>query len=289
MVGSPQQRPRIPKPGSLFAGRYQLGRKLAAGGMGAVFEAHDQRRDRAVALKMLHPELCLDREMHRRFRRESSVLEALDHPSVVRVLGSGSDERGLLYTVMELLEGETLHARIHRPPRLRVDELARITEGICGGLDAAHEHGVLHGDLKPANVFLLDAPASGTRVKLVDFGTSKIHGLERLTRTGEIIGTPVYMAPELLTGTGEVDERIDIYALGVLLYEALAGQPPFMERNPGRLMYQIVAGDAPPLREARPEVSEGVAAVVARAMAPKAADRYRSARALAQDLRAAVA
>ncbi len=276
----------LPGAGDLFASRYRIERKLAAGGMGAVLQALDETSGQRVAVKLLHPELSRDREARRRFRREASVLKALDHPAIVRVLDVGADERGRNYLTMELLEGETLGSRIAREGPVPFEVVAPVVRSICGGLSAAHEHGVLHGDLKPANVFLLAAPAAGAAAKLVDFGSSKVHGLERLTRTGEVIGTPIYMAPELLTGADTIDEGIDIYALGVLLYESLAGEIPFTERNPAKLLYQIVMGGGVPLSARNPRLSPALVALVERAMAPRRADRFASAQALAQALAA---
>lgn len=283
----------MPSAGDVLAGRYRLVRKLAAGAMGAVFEAEHQTTRRRVAVKLLHPELTADPDLHRRFRREASVLQALDHPAVVQVLDVGSDDAGRAYTVMELLEGETLYDRIRRDPPLTVADLAPIVDGLCSGLTAVHEHGVIHGDLKPANVFLLAADDGGVAVKLVDFGLSKVHGLERLTRTGEIIGTPVYMAPELLTGEGDIDESIDTYALGVLLFEALAGYPPFRERNPGKLLFHIVSGKVEPFEPRTGDVTPGVAQVIVRAMSSSRKARFASAaemgEAFARQARAAAA
>ncbi|NOY90347.1 MAG: serine/threonine protein kinase [Deltaproteobacteria bacterium] len=277
-------RPRMPQTGQLLANRYRVGGRLAAGGMGAVFEAHDEQQGEDVALKLLHPELCVDREMHRRFRREASILASLVHPAVVRVLDVGETAEGLLFTVMERLRGETLLARIERAVFTDPRELWPIVEDVCAGLAAAHAHGVLHGDVKPANIFLVadgeDAPRVGA--KLVDFGTSKVHGLERLTRTGEVVGTPIYMAPELLTGQGAIDSRMDVYAMGVVLYEALVGCPPFVERNPGRLMFRIATGKVDPLAEALPDLPSAVCRVVERAMAPKAQERFATAGELAE-------
>jgi len=278
----------LPTPGSLADGRYRVDKKLAAGGMGAVFHAFDQERSVPVALKYLHPEIAREGEMRRRFRREASILQAVDHPAVVKVHSVGEDDRGLSFMVMELLEGETLHARLERERRLPVDTVASILEGIADGLAAVHAHGVLHGDLKPANVFLAE-DGGERRVKLVDFGTSKVHGLDRLTRTGEVIGTPIYMPPEILTGDGAIDEGIDIYAMGVLAYQCLAGEPPFLERHPGKLLFQIVMGNGVPLAEARPGLPEAVYEAVRTAMSPKREGRYPSAPAMAAAFREACA
>lgn len=277
-------RQSLPPPGTVMGGRYVLRRIIAAGGMGAVYEAEDQTEPHRVALKLLHPELTADGEVRRRFRRESSVLRALDHPSIVRILDVGAGEGELLFMVMELLGGETLHARLERETSLSPRALVPIVEGIAAGLGAVHARGVIHGDLKPANVSLQPDGA----VKLLDFGLSKVFGLERLTQTGDLNGTPAYMAPELLTGKGELDERIDTYAFGVILYQCLAGRPPFVGKVPGKLMMDIVMGEAPPLRELAPSVSEQLAEVVARAMSRRREHRYESAAALADAFASAV-
>ncbi|HJL17157.1 MAG TPA: serine/threonine-protein kinase [Sandaracinaceae bacterium LLY-WYZ-13_1] len=282
-------RQSLPPPGTVMGGRYRLTRLIAAGGMGAVYEAADQGAEgRPVALKLLHPELTTERDVRRRFRRESSVLLALDHACIVRVLDVGTSDDELLFTVMELLDGETLHERLERTGQLDAEGLAPIVEGMAQGMTAAHEHGVIHGDLKPANVFLLAEPGDALPVKLLDFGLSKVLGLERLTRTGELIGTPAYMAPELLTGKGELDERIDTYAIGVILYQCLAGHAPFRGKVPGKLMMDIVMGQAPPLSEVASEVPPDVAAVVSQAMSRQRERRFGSAAALARAYHAAL-
>jgi serine/threonine-protein kinase len=262
-------------------GRWRLVRKIAEGAMGSVHEAESTLGPGPrVAVKLLKTELGADEAIRRRFRREASVLQALAHPGVVRVLEVGEDGAATAYTVMELLTGETLEARMARDPKMSPPALRPLA--------AVHRHGVIHGDLKPANVFL---PTGGAfPVKLVDFGLSKIEGLERLTRTGELTGTPAYMAPELLTGRGEIDHRIDLYALGVIAYEALAGKLPFAtNRHPGALMMDIVTGKAAPLTELRPDVHPAIAQAIARAMAPKRELRPADAGQLWVELRAAFA
>ncbi len=275
----------LPPPGTVLAGRYRLEHVIAVGGMGAVYQAADPQAQREVAIKLLHPELTEERDVRRRFRRESSALRALDHPSIVRILDVGAEDDEHFYTVMELLAGETLLARVQRAA-IAPAELCPIVEGIAAGLGAAHAHGVIHGDLTPTNVILADDARSP--VKLLDFGLSKVLGLERLTQTGELIGTPAYMAPELLTGKGELDERIDTYAFGVLLYQCLTGRPPFEGKVPGKLMMDIVMGTVPPLRALAPSVSEDIAVVVTQAMSRQRERRFASAEALASAFVAAV-
>jgi len=279
-------RTSLPPEGSVFAARYRLTRKLAEGGMGAVYEAEERPPGRIVALKVLHPEYATDPDVRRRFRRESSILAALDHPAIVRIFDFGTDEKGRAWTSMELLRGETLRQRIEREGRLAPRTLVPILSGVCSGLSAVHAHGVVHGDLKPDNVFLLGTDGEDA-VKLVDFGLSKVHGLDRLTRTGEVIGTPAYMAPELLTGEGVPDGRVDTYALGVILYEAMSGRQPFVERNPGKLMFEIAMGKGTPLAEAAPDLPEDVVAVVEHAMAHRRDERFDTPDALAAAFAAA--
>lgn len=240
--------------------------------MGSVHEAEHVTTGQHAAVKMLKADLHAEPGIRRRFRREASVLQSLEHPGVVRILDLGNDDGERSYTVMELLTGETLEALLTRDPQPSLSVLAPILLGLAEALAAVHRHGVVHGDLKPANVFL---PAGATfPIRLVDFGLSKIEGLERLTRTGELTGTPVYMAPELLTGAGEIDGRIDLYALGVVAYLALAGRLPFStQRHPGALMFDIVMGKLTPLDTLRPDVPEPLLAAVKHAMAPKREER----------------
>jgi serine/threonine-protein kinase len=271
----------LPGIGEVFASRYRLDAKLATGGMGTVYRATDSATGQLVAVKVLHPELSADAEVRRRFRRESSILAALDHPSIVRVLDVGTDAKDRCFTAMELLSGETLRERMERSGPMAPKSLVAIVEDICSALSAVHAHGVVHGDIKPENVFVTSTGEEVVGAKLVDFGSSKVHGLERLTRTGEIIGTPRYMAPELLTGDGEPDGRVDTYATGVILYEALSGQCPFTERNPGKLLMDVVLGRVTPLEELRPDLGAVVYAVVERAMARVRNERFPAAKVLA--------
>lgn len=260
--------------GDLFDGRFRLLRELAAGSMGAVWEAEDLHRGMAVALKVLHSELHEERAIRRRFRREASILQSIVHPSLVRIFDFGhAIEWERSYAIMELLHGETLESRLHREKNLAPSTLAPLVRAIADGLSVVHSHGIIHGDLKPSNLFLAE-PAESP-VKIVDFGLSKIEGLERLTRTGELTGTPVYLAPELLKGERDIDTRVDQYALAIVVYEALAGRLPFEpRRHPGALMFEIVTGKGTSLMSIAPRLGEPLSAVIARAMAPSPEARF---------------
>ena len=254
--------------GTLLAGRYELVAELARGAMGDVFAALDRVEGSKAAVKVLRAEYLADESMRRRFRREGAVLKALDHPAIVRLLELGVDDAGQVFLVTEYVEGETLAERLSEGP-LSIDEADELVDALSDGLGAVHAHGVLHGDLKPANVI---RPAQGSP-RVVDFGASKILGLDRLTATGEVSGTPAYMAPEVLTGKTDVDQRIDVYGLGVLLYEALSAKRPFNDKHLGRLMMKIDAGDCLPI-DAISDVSGAVAHVIEKAMHRNKDDRY---------------
>jgi len=261
--------------GTILASRYVLRAELARGSMGDVYRARDLDEDRDVAVKVLRAEHRVDHSMRRRFRREAAVLKALSHPAIVPLLDLEVDEEGAVFMVTEYVEGPTLAERIAEAP-LDLPSADRLIEAMCGALGAAHAHGVLHGDLKPSNVLWV-SPLP----QLVDFGASKVLGLDRLTATGQVAGTPAYMAPEVLTGKGDVDERIDVYGLGVLLYEALGGRPPFSDAHVGRLLMKIDAGDCLPL-DAVADVPRELASIVGRAMAPDPEARFEGVDALAR-------
>jgi eukaryotic-like serine/threonine-protein kinase len=252
--------PRTIGVGTVLAGRYRLVAEIARGAMGDVFEAADQFDGSRVAVKVLRAEYLADESMRRRFRREGAILKAIDHPAIVRLLELGIDDDGQVFLVTEYVEGETLATRLLNGP-LTITAADALVDALCGGLGAVHGHGVLHGDLKPANVIWHESGAP----RLVDFGASKILGLDRLTATGELSGTPAYMAPEVLTGKAEVDQRIDVYGLGVVLYEALSAEKPYRDSHLGRLVMKIDAGDCLPL-DAVAEVPARIAEVVGRTM-----------------------
>lgn len=254
--------------GTIVAERYEVVASLGRGSVGNVFRAYDREGGLDVAIKVLRAEFMGDDRLRRRFRREAAVLRALTERSIVRLLDFELDPNGQVFLVTEYVEGRTLAEHILDAP-LAVSDATRLVHSMTDALRAAHDHGVLHGDLKPANVLWAKEP------RLIDFGASKILGLDRLTATGEVAGTPAYMAPEVLTGRGEVDGRIDVYGLGVCLYESLSGQRPFRDAHVGRLLMKIDAGDRLPL-DALVDVSREITDVVHRAINREPEARYGS-------------
>ncbi|MDQ3036568.1 MAG: serine/threonine protein kinase, partial [Myxococcota bacterium] len=283
-AGSPSGGPVLAAPGAVLAGRFRLEETLGAGGMAEVWRAFDLTTQRVVAVKLLRAQIAGSAEAVQRLKREGEVLSALSHPAIVRVETYGQLEGGVVFLAMELLEGETLGARMRRSV-MQPTELAPIIAGTCAALAAAHAKGIVHRDLKPDNIFLVPLPGSSgstePQVKLLDFGISKVYGGTRLTYTGEILGTPRYMSPEQLGAEPDIDPRIDVYALGVIAYEALAGKPPFLATTPTDLIVAILHGKIAPLRSLRPDLGPAIEAVVTRAMARAREARYRSAADLA--------
>ncbi|HEY8428436.1 MAG TPA: serine/threonine-protein kinase [Sandaracinaceae bacterium] len=266
--------------GSVVAGRYRLEKQLGEGGMAEVFRAEDLTDGRRVAVKILRADIATNPEAVERTKREGELLSQIDNPAIVQVETFGQLEDGTVFLVMELLEGETLGERMRRGP-LDPTELAPIVAGTCAGLHAAHSRGIVHRDLKPDNIFLCPTD-HGLQVKLLDFGISKVYGGEKLTQTGEVLGTPRYMSPEQLGAEPDVDARVDVYALGVILYEALAGKPPFLASTPTDLIIAILNGKVAPLRSHRPDLPAAVESVVMRAMSKVRAARFDTAMAMAE-------
>jgi serine/threonine-protein kinase len=264
----------------MVAGRFRIEALLGSGGMADVYRAIDAATGTSIALKLMREEPGRAHEAVERVRREGQVLKSLAHPAIVRIETFGQTDDGRIFIAMELLEGETL-GDVMRRGRLSPSELSPIVAGTCAGLAAAHDKGVVHRDLKPDNIFLTKA-ADGIQVKLLDFGIAKVDDANKLTQTGEVLGTPRYMAPEQLSAERDLDGRTDVYALGVILYEALAGKPPFLAATPTDLIVAILHGKHAALTVHRPDVTPAVEAVVARAMARAREARFATATDLAK-------
>ncbi len=253
--------------------RYQLDRELGRGGMATVYLAHDLRLGRDVAVKVLHPELGAALGIER-FRREIDIASRLSHPHILPIDDFGGAE-GTLFFVMPYVAGETLAAKLHAVGMLGVEEAVRITCQVARALDHAHRHGVIHRDVKPENILLEDGEA-----RLADFGIAHaISGADeqRLTQTGVTLGTPVYMSPEQAMADRTLDGRSDVYSLGCVLYEMLAGQPPFAGPTAQAIIARQMLGEVPSITVVRGTVPDAVEDAVLRALAKVPADRFASA------------
>jgi len=267
--------------GTLLADKYRLSRCIGAGGMGGVFEAVNEQIGKPVAVKLLRPEFAFDGEMVVRFMREARAAAAIGHPNIVDIYDVGAAPDGALFMVMELLKGETLG---HVLARHKILDVATAAYGECqvlSALEAAHKQDVVHRDIKPGNIFLVDTGQALPDVKLLDFGIAKAldpnRPGERLTKTGTPVGTPSFMSPEQVLGEKDVDLRADVYGMGVLLYRCLTGVLPFKGDEHEGVYYKIMKGHFPPPRKLRPELPPPVEQVVLRAMSMKREERYQSA------------
>jgi eukaryotic-like serine/threonine-protein kinase len=267
--------------------RYLLKREIARGGAGAVFEAEHLYTKRSVALKLLVPEQRSAPEPRARLLREALALSAARHPGVVSALDAGETDDGTPYLVLELLEGRSLEGILAVRRRIGSAEVAWLGVALCEALGSAHRRGIIHRDMKPSNVFVARDEQGREVVKLFDFGVARMptETNNKLTQEGALLGTPEYMAPEQLLAR-EVDGRTDLYALGVTLYECLAGVVPF-EGNFGEVLLKVSTQPLTPLRQKVAEVSPEFAAAIERALAREPDARYPDALAFAQALRKA--
>jgi eukaryotic-like serine/threonine-protein kinase len=271
--------------GEVLDGKLRLGNLLGAGGMGSVYQAEDLASGEPVAVKLLHPFLAAGPGLAR-FRREAEAAASFRHENVVAMREFRVAEDGSAYIVMELLEGEDLR-QVMKRGTLSVVQAAQTLLDATHGLAIAHSNGIVHRDLKPENIFVCRLDGEQRRAKILDFGIAKLPAAdgESNTATGVALGTPHYMAPEQARGAKNIDRRVDLYALGVILYESLSGRKPHRGSSYNAILFNILHTAPEPLRKLRPDLPGLLCDVVERAMAYAPGDRFASAEALIAALR----
>ena len=270
---------------SAFADQYVVERELGRGGMATVYLATDRKHERPVALKVLHPVLAA-KVGEERFLAEIRITARLDHPHILTLIDSG-DKGGLLFYVLPFVQGESLRARLDREPQLPLGDAVAIVRDVASALDYAHRQGIIHRDIKPENILLHEGEAM-----LTDFGIALAVSQaadNRLTETGLSLGTPAYMSPEQATGDRHIDQRTDVYSLGAVCYEMLAGEPPVTGATPQAVIAKLLTERPTPLAIVRDGLPEYVSSAVARALAKPPADRFSSAGEFANALDAGAA
>jgi eukaryotic-like serine/threonine-protein kinase len=276
--------------GDIIDGKYRIVRLIGEGGMGAVYEAENMRIHRKVAIKVLHSGVAQTGEAVSRFEREAQAAGRIGSEHIVEVLDLGNLPSGDRYMVMEFMDGDALSGRIRARVRLTPSEIYPIMHQLLEALAAAHGAGIIHRDLKPDNVYLLKSRGGKADfVKLLDFGISKFNQLSgdsgfSMTRTGAVMGTPYYMAPEQAKGARDLDHRVDLYAAGVILYEAITGEVPFNADTFNELLFKIVLEAAKPVELVVPNMDPNFAAIVNKSMAREPSQRFQTAREFQQTL-----
>ena len=289
-IQSPEERPELVK--------YELVEEVGHGGMATVYRALDRRLGREVAVKVIHKHLRESGEVAARFSSEARAVAKLRHPNIVEVYDVSDDEEPERYLVVELVRGTTLRKLLQKETKLPAEIAAAVALEIAGALEHAHQHGVIHRDVKPENV-LVEAPEAASdeggragtsgkdraHIKITDFGIAKLLDAQGVTSTGQVLGSPAHMAPEQIEGD-KVSARADVFALGVLLYESMVGALPFEGRNPAQVLRKVLEGKHPPAERARPSVGADWSRIVSRALCRNPEERYESAAAFASALRA---
>ena len=265
--------------------RYELGAMIGTGGMADVYLAQDVRLNRQVAIKILRSDLARDPSFVTRFNKEALSVAALNHPGIVSVYDSGKEDSpsgAMPYIVMEYVEGKTLRELVNKGERFALNRAVEITEGILIALQYSHKNGIIHRDIKPGNIMITD----NGDVKVMDFGIARALADTgaTMTSTWNIVGTAQYLSPEQATGT-QADARSDLYSVGCLLYELLAGRPPFTGDTPVAIAYQHVSAPLIPITELQESLDPALNAFFSIALAKDANERYQSANAMLKDLR----
>jgi len=287
----PEEPKADPWVGRVLSNVYAVEKKIGEGGMGAVYSARHLHLQKPYAIKVLTSMIAKNRSAVERLKQEAIAASSIEHDNIVDVVNFDQTEDGAVFIVMEMLRGESLHARLEAG-RMSVEEALPIAWQICAALGAAHARGIVHRDLKPENIFLA-LRGDSERVKVLDFGISKVKSAEaegvRMTRTGQLVGTPLYMSPEQARGEQDIDHRVDVYALGVILYEMLTGGPPFDGRNYFELLWKHgnEPADAPRKRCPEANIPEAVEAVLLKALAKNKDERFASMEEVADALEAA--
>ena len=280
--------PNDPLIGTTLGKRYQILEKIGEGGMGAVYKARQTFMDEVIALKIIRPELRQDANFLDRFLREVKNAASVRHPNAISILDSGEFDGGLLYMAMEYVEGQDLGEVISQHPTgMKPEMMLYIARQICQALDAVHRKGIVHRDLRPDNVMVYRDDKRGLRVKVLDFGISRAMENTRLTMTGMIIGTPEFMSPEQAAGE-PLDQRSDIYSLGLMIYAMLVGRTPFQSTTPHGFLHKQIYEPPTPPRKFRNDLPPMLEQAVLKTLEKKPAARYTYANALLSDLEAAV-
>lgn len=252
--------------GDIIHSRYRLMRLIGRGASGAVWAARNELIERDVALKIMDPEVVGDPVMMQRFFNEARSIGRVNHPSIVEILDLGQAEDNSPFLVLELLEGEPLSVRILRDVTVNPELLIDVCAGVAKALDLAHQQGIIHRDMKPANIFLHRLTTGAIHGKILDFGISKVLNTGpmnfSLTKTGTVVGSPAYMSPEQASGRDDIDGRADVWSLGVLMFEALTGTLPHEAPNYNALMVKILSQDPDPVAKRNPALPRIVCEVV---------------------------
>lgn len=258
-------------------GQYRILRKIGEGGMGAVYEATHESIGQRAAVKVMHQNLAEDEKNLARFLNEARAISMIKHPGLVKIFDYGQMPEGPAYILMEFLEGEALGERLKKTGgKMALELSAEVVRQTASALDTTHKSGIIHRDLKPENLFLVPDPIApeGERVKILDFGVAKFSDPSgRKTTVGLILGTPTYMAPEQCEAADNLTEKVDVYSVGVLFYEILAGRPPFEADTASAIMRQHMFKEPRPLKEVVPELPEDILQLVHAMMAKKPEDR----------------